>query len=112
MSTWDDAVSVDDLVDPQSRVIISDLDTEEQLERDCSEAQQGQQCPYLRRLGMYFHYCGRGIPEGTEFTADPENPVVKAQQEVAELQLFCRTTDNHQKCVYFTGDEPFPGAQD
>jgi len=94
--TWDDVKCLDDLV--ASPGILVEIVKEVQ-----------RRCPYLCQKEKSFLYCGKDIPENHVPKLDPHDRVVKSQQGIAELQLFC--LDNFEACVYFTSKQPAPGSR-
>ena len=75
---WDDIKCFDDIVPPGNKEIISDL--EKAMEK---------RCPYLRKMGNFFYYCGINVSGEPDLKPSPRNPIYQSILGVADLQLWC-----------------------
>ena len=90
MKTWEDLKSFDEIITPEMRKIIK------KVESECKE-----KCPYLRKDGKFFYYCGIKLPEVKDKSIEPFNPIYQRYTDLALLQLHCM--DNFKACCYFSG---------
>ncbi len=93
--TWSDINYFDDIVQQKERDIISKL-----------EAESGNRCPYLRKEGAWFYYCGIGAsPDEAESwrkeEISPDNPIYQRHVSVVEMELYCM--DRFENCGYYSG---------
>ncbi|OYT37838.1 hypothetical protein B6U82_01025 [Candidatus Pacearchaeota archaeon ex4484_31] len=90
LKTWDDIKKFDDIILPEEKKIISEL--EKRLKK---------KCPYLRKEGKYFYYCGLNLPEQIDKKPSPSNPIYQRHVDLATLQLHCM--DNFETCCLYSG---------
>lgn len=89
--TWDDVMTFDDIPIPEDVQIIKKL-----------EAEELPKCPYLRKVGKSWYFCGVDLPEEIDERPSPVNPVYHRRASVIELQLFCM--GEFDGCCYKTGE--------
>ncbi len=89
MKTWGEIRGVDDIVLDPDKILINQLESDAKIK-----------CPYLKKMGNFFFYCGVRAPDGTELKFEPFNKVYLAHQRPAELQMFCMD-ENYGNCKYF-----------
>ncbi|MCD6404078.1 MAG: hypothetical protein J7L59_02750 [Nanoarchaeota archaeon] len=92
--TWEKVKSFDDIVLPEERRIISDLERE-------VEMGERKKCPFLRKKGNFFYFCQLRVEQYkrsgyTDEVLSSSNPAYLAKVDVAELQLRC--LDEPEKC--------------
>jgi len=85
---WDDIKTFDDIPSPEEKKIIKDL-----------EAQGGKKCPYLKKEGNFWYFCGAKTPEKIDKMPSPSNPVYQKHIGVAELQIWCLSS--YENCCDF-----------
>ena len=90
LKTWDDVERFDDVVIPENKRIISEL-----------EKTMETRCPHLRKIGDFFYYCSKKVSGEPDPKPSPNNPIYQNIIGVAELQLWCM--DSYETCVNFTG---------
>jgi hypothetical protein len=83
--TWNNVRTFDDLVVEGVGEFTSKLERETE-----------NKCPYLKKKGKAFFYCGRGIHEDRSNTPSLSHPAYLNQQHSAELQLYC--LGNYESC--------------
>ena len=88
--TWDEIKSFDEIILEGERKTISKIEKELKV-----------RCPYLRKEGEFFYYCGLNLPEVKDKKPEPFNPIVERHVDYLELQLHCM--DNFETCCYFSG---------
>ncbi len=82
---WDDVETFDDLVVEGVGKFL------EKLERNTPD-----RCPYLKKKGSGFFYCGRGVHDDQSDTPSLDHPAYLNQQHSAEIQLWCM--GNYESC--------------
>jgi len=92
--TWEKVKSFDDIVLPEERRIISDLEKE-------VKGEGREKCPFLRKKGNFFYFCQLRVERYKRFGYTDEelslsNPTYLAKVDVVELQLRC--FDDYRKC--------------
>lgn len=92
--TWDNVTKFDDIPPKGTKELI------EQIEADNSF-----RCPYLRKAGETWYYCGVGVPEKIDPRPFMGNPVYKSHQDTSSLQLYCMSKLGHEKCMHFPHDK-------
>ena len=90
MKTWEDIKTYDDIISDGERKIISEL-----------EKKLKSKCPYLRKEGKYFYYCGLDLPEIEDKKPDPFNPIYMRHVDCISLQLYCMS--NFELCYVYLG---------
>ena len=96
--TWDDVTSYEDLLTPREIEII------EQLEKDYPASQH---CPYLKKEGDHYHYCGaRSVPHVEKIRVtdnpSPTDPIYTTHIGIMELQLWCLDgKERYEKCNFY-----------
>ena len=88
--TWDEVQTFDDIPGPKDIKLIEELEKEDRPK-----------CPYLRKIGKTWHYCGIEFKGKPDEKPSPSNPVYKRHIGIYELQLFCLS--DHDKCAYKSG---------
>ncbi|MFH0949158.1 MAG: hypothetical protein V1802_01595 [Candidatus Aenigmatarchaeota archaeon] len=89
LKTWDDVKTFDDIILPRTRKLILSLERESKPK-----------CPYLRKEGNFFYYCGANIPEIKSKEPEPFHPIYQNHIDTARMQLFCM--DGFKKCGSYT----------
>lgn len=62
------------------------------------EANSERKCPYLRKEGSCFYYCGVDVPEDVEKILSPSSPIFLKHTDHFSLQLYCMA--DYEKCIY------------
>jgi hypothetical protein len=76
--TWDDVKTFDDIPSPKEKNIITNLEKENRPK-----------CPYLKKEGNFWYYCGLGFDKEVDKNPSYSNPVYQRHTGVAELQIWC-----------------------
>lgn len=90
--TWDDVKTFDDILFPEEVKIIREI-----------EAKNLPKCPYSRKSGKSWYYCGVDLPENLDEKPGPSNPIYARHAGVLELQLWCM--GEFDRCNYKSGKE-------
>lgn len=90
IKTWDDIRSFDDIVVEGEKQIISRLESETRPK-----------CPYLKKDGKTFCYCGKDMPKSNDRTIGPLNPIYRRHVDALELQMHCM--DDFGTCCFYSG---------
>lgn len=92
MKTWSDLESVDEIFSDAGRELIGSL------ERETPERKR---CPYLKKEGKFFYYCGLQAGGDAELELNPTNPIIRSRQSPSELQIWCMDEENYQNCIFY-----------
>ncbi len=100
LKIWDEIKTPDDLneiLGPEEKKIIKEL-----------EIENSKKCPYLRKIGEFWYFCGYKLKdeelEGEEI--GPFHPIFQRACSIAQLSLHC-LGDFESCCVYLELIKPY-----
>ena len=76
--SWDKIKSFDDIISDDMKKLISKLEEEKET-----------RCPYLRKEGSWFYYCGVRLPEVNDKRLEPSNPIYQRHVDLVDMSLYC-----------------------
>lgn len=88
--TWEEIRSFDEIIEPEKRKMITDL-----------EAESDQRCPFLKKDGKFFYYCGRDMTSKPSKKLGPFNPIYTRHVDVVTLGMHCMI--NFDACCVYKG---------
>lgn len=91
IKNWEDVKTFDDIIMENERKIISEL-----------EIKSKRRCPYLRKEGKYFYYCGFDLQEIRDKKPEPFNQIYQRHLHVIEMQLHCM--GSFYTCFVYSGE--------
>jgi len=86
--TWENIKSFDEILTKEEKGIISDLEKEAKAK-----------CPFLRKEGKFFYYCGVCLEENIEKEVSFTSPIFQNHVNVVELQLYCMA--HYKVCSFY-----------
>lgn len=80
----------DDILDKEDKKAIKHI---KQLEQE-----KQSKCPFLRKEGKYWYYCGHGLKRAETLSRDinESNPIFYRHVEAESLELYCM--DDYKEC--------------
>ena len=94
LKTWSEIRIYDEIIDmtPGLKNLIYEIETDAE-----------RKCPYLRKEGKYFYYCGVDVPEDVKKELSPVSPIFLKHTDHYSLQLYCMA--DYEKCIYYLSSE-------
>ena len=89
IKTWSEIRSYDEIIEATPGLIVLIYEI---------EANSDRKCPYLRKEGKYFYYCGVDVPEDVKKKPSPFSPIFLKHTDHFSLQLYCMA--DYEKCTY------------
>ncbi len=88
--TWANIKTFDDIILPEERIIISNLEKYLEIK-----------CPCLKKQEEFFYYCGLNNPATNNMKPAPFNPIYQRHVGLIELQLYCMK--DFETCCFYSG---------